>query len=138
MIPSLFQRREHDGPLQHCDLLWTHPCANTHRQRSSRATLIFVKNCICICICIYATDRDHVGQQLIVFFCPCYLSQYFIFSSLQVQYQNLVNELIKNFIIFHEVNLNTHFFSNQYKLRWVCSLYTRICLTHEVVIVYLP
>ena len=105
------------------------------------------------------TDRDQVGQPLslwrivfvfvfvymprteimlgnsslcfFLFFCPRYLSQYFIFSSLQVQYQNLVNELIKNFIIFHEVNLNTHFFSNQYKLRWVCSLYTRICLTRS-------
>ena len=28
-----------------------------------------------------------------------------ILYSLQVQYQNLVNELIKNFIIFHEVSL---------------------------------
>ena len=81
-------------------------------------------------LCLYSYPQRSSTAHFV--FCPCwYLSRYFIFPSLQVQYQNLVNELIKNFIIFHEVNLNTHFFSNQYKLRWMCSLNTRICLTRS-------
>ena len=52
------------------------------------------------------TDRDQVGE---TYFNLKSKIPAIILCFFQVQYQNLVNELIKNFIIFHEVSYSLLF-----------------------------